>query len=225
ENTLSINQVGKWSFEESSSPFKDTSGYGNNGLCSGVSCPVSQTASTCGLGFGGCLKFNGLDTFVTVAHHSSLNPTNAVTLVAWVKRMGNGGPPDANRGILLSKSSNYLDARTTDFCMSLIINGDHKYKCAGVVSNGKWYHVVGTYDGTTFKIYIDGKEVFREGYLGTITTLNDSLFIGSYNGVVGNGYFFNGFLDEPAIYNQAFTLSQIQQLYAQGLPRHQLARQ
>jgi len=35
ENALSINQVGKWSFEETTSPSKDTSGYNNNGTWGG----------------------------------------------------------------------------------------------------------------------------------------------------------------------------------------------
>jgi hypothetical protein len=37
------------------------------------------------------------------------------------------------------------------------------------------------------------------------------------------GWWFEGLIDEVAIYSQALKFSQIQQLYAKGLIKHQLA--
>jgi hypothetical protein len=56
----------------------------------------------------------------------------------------------------------------------------------------------------------------------TIRNSNDILRIGKRRSGIEE---VNAIIDEVAIYKQAIGVYQIQQLYSQGLPKHQLARQ
>jgi hypothetical protein len=81
---------------------------------------------------------------------------------------------------------------------------------SGIVLNtDQWYHLVGTYDGNTAKIYIDGIE---EGSISTSATINmpNSWTIGSWD---GGGNVHDGDLDDVRLYNRALTASEISQLY------------
>ena len=69
-----------------------------------------------------------------------------------------------------------------------------------------WYHVVGTYDGTAFKLYING--TFQQQALATVTTTT------SANGIVlmrrwDNADHWGGGLGVVRIYNGALTSDQI----------------
>ncbi len=78
------------------------------------------------------------------------------------------------------------------------------------VNDGDWHHVVGVRDSGTMKLYLDGSEIAT----GTDNTgnidISDPLIIGAgqaFGGSVGN--FFNGQIDEVAIFDKALTADQI----------------
>ena len=63
---------GIWKFEETATPSKDSSGYGNDGTwVGGVS---GKTAAECDLGFGGCLGLDGTG-YVTLPTTYEYNKT------------------------------------------------------------------------------------------------------------------------------------------------------
>ena len=68
-----------------------------------------------------------------------------------------------------------------------------------------WHHVVGTYDGVTMKLYMDGVEVGSQAASGLISTSTDPLFIGTKHDEVNPdqhpGDYFQGKLDDVRIYN------------------------
>ena len=78
------------------------------------------------------------------------------------------------------------------------------------VNDGDWHHVVGVRNSGTMKLYLDGSEIAT----GTDNTgnidISDPLIIGAgqaFGGSVGN--FFNGQIDEVAIFDKALTADQI----------------
>ena len=93
-----------------------------------------------------------------------------------------------------------------------------------VVSAGEWHYVAGTYDGTKLQLYIDGQPWGAPNYhSGAISPMLPDSFVsvGSEDGrricpfCTGNRYF-NGQIDEPAIYNRALSASEIQAIYLAG---------
>ena len=52
---------------------------------------------------------------------------------------------------------------------------------AGAISTGQAYHVVGTYDGTTQRLYVNGAEVASAPLTGAITANTNALDIGSWS--------------------------------------------
>jgi len=223
ENGLVISQVGKWSFEESAPPFKDTSGYGNNGSWNGG--VAQESASNCTLGFGACAKFdNQPTTFVDIPYKASLLPPS-ITITAWA----NTNTLPSWAGIVTNKVNSTdginLQIGSTENIAALIGDGSTfvYVRTDWVPKTGVWYHIAITHDATTNenKLYVNGK---------LEKTLTNALVYHSSNPPTRIGIFyiagnlpFDGLIDEVAIYNQALTLSKIQKIYAQGVIRRAIA--
>jgi len=86
----------------------------------------------------------------------------------------------------------------------------HKYNWK--LEKNKWYHVVGIYNGTHPKLYINGVEIQKKiPALDKINVLNFSILIGDQRYYCcGN---FTMLLDEVRIYNYPLSLSEIQNHY------------
>ena len=71
-----------------------------------------------------------------------------------------------------------------------------------------WYHVAGTYDGTTQKIYVNGVLINSASYSGTMLALSGKTVA---IGVRANKHegFWTGLIDELKIYNYARSQKQI----------------
>ncbi len=84
--------------------------------------------------------------------------------------------------------------------------------------DGNWHHVVGTYDGTHVRLYVDGAEVGNGSeavnFLGYGLPDSNDLYIGTYGGIAG--YSFDGLIDEPAVFNKALSAEEIQKMFEAG---------
>lgn len=82
--------------------------------------------------------------------------------------------------------------------------------------DGTWHYVMATISGTTGTIFLDGDQVATGSVTaianGTTNSTND-INIGRSAG----GAYFNGYIDEVALYNTALTLSDAQAHYAAGV--------
>lgn len=93
----------------------------------------------------------------------------------------------------------------------------------GTAANGKvegttnfvidqWYHVVGTYDGSNIKIYVDGTLEGTQAYTATPAITDQPLVIGRWYGNY-SGYYHDGQIDQVRIFNKALTSSEVTSLY------------
>ncbi|MCK5176788.1 MAG: LamG domain-containing protein, partial [Candidatus Aenigmarchaeota archaeon] len=87
------------------------------------------------------------------------------------------------------------------------------------INDNEWHHVVGTYDGTTMKIYIDGNlEDTNTDFSGNLSTNDGNVRIGAdYQATPDN--FFKGTIDEVLIWNRALSPEEINASYNVGLYR------
>ncbi|MDO9464509.1 MAG: LamG domain-containing protein [bacterium] len=67
------------------------------------------------------------------------------------------------------------------------------------IKKNVWYHVAGTYDGSVFKVYINGEEAGVSEENLALTKGRDAITVGSF--MSGYAYPFNGIIDEVKIYN------------------------
>lgn len=102
--------------------------------------------------------------------------------------------------------------------------GSRRYVCDSsgqTLENGRWYHVVGSFDGTNLHIYVNGVEVtgdqLNDG-TGTIFQPNTvySLLVGKTCNDCGGGtaWYWAGSMDEVAVYPRALSSSEVAQHYA-----------
>jgi hypothetical protein len=95
--------------------------------------------------------------------------------------------------------------------VSFLLTTDGTDLNTGTVSGATTYHMVGTYDGTNLRLYVNGSLVAGP----TAATMNlVASFARIGNDSAGNS--FNGTLDEPAFYNYALSGAQISAHYAAG---------
>jgi hypothetical protein len=90
--------------------------------------------------------------------------------------------------------------------------------------DGKWHHVVGTYDGTRVRLFVDGAEI---GY-GTAASepmkimyglpTNNDLLVGNYVG--GCTAPFEGEVAEVQVFDRAISQTEIATLYKTGVARY-----
>ena len=168
---------------------------------------------------GSCGQFNGTTSRVAIAANAvfELN-TSDFSVEAWART------PVTGRGDVF----NYKNAN--DFGIFLNTNG------VGTVSgwhNGQlpvfngtvdqWYHMVFTRTGGTLRLYVNGVE---RGSAADTQSFSASapVFIGANHGGAGGGYagilFFNGWIDEVAVYGTALTAARVLDHYnaAQAAP-------
>lgn len=96
----------------------------------------------------------------------------------------------------------------------------------GTINDNNWHHVAASVNRSGYMtLYRDG--VFdNQTSISAYSAQNENntipFNIGGKSTALGSTV--NGSIDDVRVYSQALSLSQIQQLYAQGLPKHQIAR-
>ncbi len=79
----------------------------------------------------------------------------------------------------------------------------------------KWYHVVGTYDGSYMRLYINGQpngSMAQSGLIGR----RGRLQMGRYN--ADGSWRYRGLISEVAVYDRVLDFSEVQQHYEMGRP-------
>ncbi|MBN2022847.1 MAG: hypothetical protein JW809_08620 [Pirellulales bacterium] len=188
-----------------------------------------------GAKLGGALEFDGADDYAEVADSPLTSPmTNAVTISAWVKldRL-----PSASTGSFQPILDSSQDAYVLYTDRSA---GELRFKVTAgaaarpgipetALDTTAWHHVVGVYDGGAgvARIYLDGQLMDMhaddgsgsDGLVGIVGT--QSIFFGR-NGSDTNS-FFDGQLDDTAVWSRALSQTEIRGLYNSGTGRAVLA--
>ena len=162
------------------------------------------------------LSLDGGGDYVLVADSQSLHSfSDAITIEVWVKASSYAEYGDINsiiRKNVASGAENFL-LRFRDIDgnlrvqMSLIgigiVGAQHEFTV------GKWYHLAGTYDGSTMTVFINGQSIESEITSGSLTIDESELFIGKGDPEFRSGEYFHGALDEIRVWNVARSQEEI----------------
>ena len=110
-----------------------------------------------------------------------------------------------SQGLDLNISSDILYAR--------VFNNGATEVTTAFTDTASWHHVAMIYNGTTLEMYLDG--VSKGTATGVYTNSAANWLIGKWN--AGANYF-NGKIDETAIFSRALSTSEITTLYNNGAP-------
>jgi hypothetical protein len=198
--------VGMWTLNEGRGTVAhDFSGHHDDGSLEGL---AQWTRGR----FQDGVAFNGTAAAIDVPDSPTLEP-GTVSVSAWVN---SSASPGAYKYIVAKGANGCLAA---SYSLYTGANGGLEFYVASnqgltwtlspeagqSVWNGQWHNVVGTYDGSSVRLYVDGRQVGSgtpdsEPIAYRLPTSND-LQIGDYPGCAGLD--FSGSIDEVKLFNRA----------------------
>lgn len=216
DTTVSCSPVAEWKLDEKTgSSAYDTTGNGNNGSFQGS--PTWQSAEKCKQ--GACISGDGND-YVTVPDTTDHEPSN-ITVESWVYWSSIG-----DQWIISKQTSTYSDYNygylmrsdspsDTVFC-NFGYGSSYVTTGGASITAGQWYHVACTYDGTTGRVYLNGKLANSSGGGSALDYTNvGNLGIMAHS---GGSLPLNGRIDHVKIYDYARSQAQIAWDYNRGGP-------
>jgi hypothetical protein len=200
------------------------------------SVPSGYAGSACATTSAASLDLGSAHAYVNFGNAASLN-LSAFTLETWVRRdavgvgatTGTGGISDAVPLIAKGTAEAETQAADVNYLFGIrqstgVLCADfeeaqsgtapglnHPVYGATALAIGAWHHVAATYDGTTWKLYLDG---VLDGSLGVGKPANNANIAPAVlgTGVTTTGTaigFFDGAMDEVRIWNYARSASEI----------------
>lgn len=209
--------------------FKFDSGYGdiaqNSGnLGTALNGDLGGISYTCPTG-GGCpawvntgkydkaLSFDGGDWLETP--NNAVFNASAFTLSAWLYRTGavNGSNGAGVAGRWNTNEGAFIWIDTSNIIEFPV--GSSPHLSSGVTADlNTWYHVVGTFDGTTSTIYVNGQKKASKADSTTFSSITQGFEVGRYASVANTN--FTGKIDDVKFYNSALTEDHVKLEYNQG---------
>ena len=184
----------------------DSSGFGNNGVVKNQSSISVEGDSP---RYDVSTVFNGTS-FIMGQNLNGAKSTDALSLCAWINPSQLSGYIVASyetggAGLHLSSGSIYFQ----------IYSSEYTAVSGGSVSTDTWYHVVGTYDSSKLRIYVNGELKGEVAKTGNITYNSGTpwAIATNPNGTGDDGDHYYGKLSDVRIYATALSASDIKELY------------
>ena len=189
-------------------------GEGSAGdLVSGSSGVAVGGVSIAGGAIARGFEFSGAGGTVMVPDRSALRPAR-LSIEAWVKPaypMADGFAVVVSKTTSGSLNDGYgLGQVGNDSTFGFWINNASSIRATTSLTSGVWQHVVGTYDGTALRIYVNGVLKGSVPYSGGISHSISALEVGAAG---GGSRAWKGGIDELQIYNRALTGAEITSRY------------
>jgi LruC domain-containing protein len=153
------------------------------------------------------MSFNGSNSWIKVTNATNLGFTNQYSVSAWVKAGRHQSAKIIQKGDWdgLGLGQDLWEGWQTSVAFSDGTSAVVNWGSGRPVLN-QWYHLVGTYDGSTIKLYVDGTLVKSQSVSKSIKANTRFISIGSD---AGSQKFFQGVLDEVSIWNIALSSTQV----------------
>ena len=189
-------------------------GSGNNGVAEGATLTTDRFLNP-----NKAYYFGGDGDDVRIQPAPNFWSTGSFTFSCWIKIQPGGlyQPRIIHNGTLdvgLTDTSGSPLLFFAGFGFNGLVTTNH-------LSTGVNYHVAGTYDGITVRLYLDGIEILSQNVNWTLQVTSIPLGIGR-NLQTGTDWF-SGTIDDVRLYNRALTKAEIKQLFSIESPIPTLA--
>jgi hypothetical protein len=182
----------------------------------------SHHGTSSGVTFSGAAKlgsqaadFSGAGNYVSVPNHADLKPAN-ISVSLWFKstnpgafsyligKLQDAGAGFSSYALYSGASANLIFYITTSG--GLVFSPE----ATGYWDNF-WHHALGTFDGTTVRLYVDGQEINNgTANVAPIVYSNDPLYLGSFD---SGSFEYGGSLDDIAIWSEALSAEDASTIY------------
>jgi hypothetical protein len=184
-----------------------------NGSCPPVTDDVQITIGLCDK-----IDFDGIDDNITFKNNFNLD-VGSFSIETWIK----SNSANVNKQTILSKR---LGTSTEDgYDLKLLNNiisfnwNNSSISSRYSINTDRWYHVAVTFNGSSYKLYIDG--ILVQTAVDEVNPIQNSsanCVLGAMDQSNGNPFnFFNGWIDELRIWKSELTVYQIRQMMNQEI--------
>jgi hypothetical protein len=195
--------IGYWDANDNS---EDWSGNGIDGTLTG-----NANVTTTGK-FGNSFGFDGAGDYVALGNNDNLNEIKQITVSTWTK---------FNDDTAYQSLVGHFEDNLNQFFLHYHNAHSLRFRVGNGTTNvaaiyswtpelGKWYNIVGTYNGSKINVYLDGILVAQSSMTGDLSAGVANAFIGSKRGF---DECLDGAIDEVMIYNRSLSDSEISALY------------
>ena len=159
------------------------------------------------------MEFDGSSDYIDLGNVTDLNNLTAFSTSSWINYSGtpvtshiflSGGTSLSNRFYVQLLSSTQIRYGSGSAFDNVSIS---------TISSGSWHHIVTVHNGTSLDVYLDG--IKQNSSPVTVVAPNanigDDFTIGRYN--ISPGYYWDGKLDEVAVFNTALTAREVKSIY------------
>jgi hypothetical protein len=173
--------------------------------------------------FGTALDFDGVDDYINIPDHPSLDITGDLTLAAWIK-IDEFLTSEGLHLYIVSKDTLGAVNRSYGIGVDLswgnplhpffIVFGEGSYDIVwgtGALALNTWYHITGVFDASSgdLSLYIDGGlESSESDTINSINAGGADLRIGARQ-YTGSQCFFNGVIDEVGLWNRTLSADEV----------------
>lgn len=208
-----------WKFDEQQGDIAYDSVGGNHGTIRGA----QRTTGW----LGGALSFDGVADYVSLSGNAVTS--TEFTVSAWANHRGLGGGRNNTNMIFSQRDDDATPASRSIIVLATERLRDSPYAFAGIQSSAgvlqelthpkkdynEWHHYAMTVNTSDFILYIDGLEVSRaaNNQKGDYVTSVDYVDIGRHRYFRRDNGFFNGVIDEVAVWDRALSPEEIRRLY------------
>lgn len=175
---------------------------------------------------GNAVDFNGTNQRLVTA--ASGNPTTGLTVMAWVNAddLSATGTAAPDQGIVSKRNAFILEVEENGDRISFsVYRPDNTFVefeppvPENLIVAGSWYHVAASWDASTQQssLYLNGQFIASETTIAALNNSNEPYNIGWTFDFSSGQRFFDGRIDEVAIYDRALTSAEIARQYQAGL--------
>lgn len=205
------NLVSYWKFEGNSNDSKGS----NNGADTAVTYNVASGR----YGQGG--NYNGTTSLTTITDAASLKPTTNFSISMWVNSVSvntifqSYSQNTAVAGIVMQVDAGGLGWLVSGKNTGTVFNTDYaQIKGTININDGQWHHLVGIWDGANLQFYTDAKAATPVAWANAPAyAATNYVRIGVQVTTGPNGLFWQGSLDDLALFSRALTASEVSSLF------------